>query len=258
MDKANGIAMASLGMGDGSITTELLAIVTHDLRSPLTTISVGTSLLDEGAPSEKERAEILQIIMRATYRMERLLADLLEVSGMEGGRTLPIQPCRMDLVTLLTEVRDAFVPQARAKGRRLECRLPEKLPFVYADRNRVHQVLGNLIGNALKFTPEGGRITVTADHSDRHACCSVTDTGPGMTEEERSRLFDVFWQAPGKANLGIGLGLKIAKAIVDGHGGVMRVESRPGAGSTFSFTLPLVNGSCAGDQPASLSVSPEA
>jgi signal transduction histidine kinase len=258
MGKEEALSMASLGMGNGWITNEVLAIVTHDLRSPLTTISAGTWLLDEGERSEKERAEILQIIKRAASRMERLLADLLEVSGMEGGRTLPIQPCRMDLVTVLSEVRDAFVPQARAQGRELECCLPEVLPFVYADRNRVHQVLGNLIGNALKFTPKGGRITLTADHSDRHACCSVTDTGPGMTEDERARLFDLFWQAPGQPNLGIGLGLKIAKAIVDGHGGAMRVESHLGAGSTFSFTLPLMNASCADDQPASLSVSPSA
>src|SRR5262245_7082286 len=152
-------SMTSIGMAAGSINGEVLAIVTHDLRNPLNTISVGTSLLDEGTQSERERAEILQIIKRATLRMERLLADLLEVTGMEAGRSLPIQPEPMDLVPLLEEVRDAFVPQARAVGRSLECQVPKSLPKVYADRDRVHQVLGNLIGNALKFTPKGGRIT---------------------------------------------------------------------------------------------------
>jgi signal transduction histidine kinase len=243
MGEEQAISMGPVGMTTGSsVTQEVLAVVSHDLRNPLNIISVGTSLLDGGEQSASERAEILLIIKRATDRMERLLEDLLSVTGIENGRALPVQPRPLDIRPLLEEVRESFARPARVQGRALECRMPERLPLVHADRDRVHQVLANLIGNALKFTPKGGKVTLEAVANDGHVRCAVADTGAGMTREEMGRLFDPFWQAQKTACLGFGLGLKIAKSIVEAHGGEMTVASVPGSGSTFAFTLPLAAG----------------
>lgn len=242
MDDRRAVPMGSLGMGSGSVTNEVLAVVTHDLRNPLNIISVGTSLLDGGDQSEADRAEILRAIKRATDRMERLLADLLALTTVEGGRPLPVLPAQMDIVALVNEVRDGFSRPASTQGRRLQCRVPDALPAVHADRERIHQVLANLVGNALKFTPREGTITLEAGLAKDRVRCSVSDTGPGMTKKERDRLFDPFWQAEKTARLGFGLGLKIAKCIIEAHGSALHVDSVPGSGSTFWFMLPVANG----------------
>jgi signal transduction histidine kinase len=242
MGEQHALSMGAMGLGTGSITNEVLAVVSHDLRNPLNIISVGASLLDGGQHSERERSEILRIIKNASDRMERLLADLLAVARLDCGQTLPVSPAPMDLRSLLEEVHSAFACPARGNGRQLECRMPETLPSVHADRDRIHQVLSNLVGNALKFTPPGGTVTIEAGAVPGEVRCSVRDTGPGLTEEEMDRIFDPFWQAEKTARLGFGLGLKIAKCIVEAHGGSLSVESAPGEGSTFSFTLPMANG----------------
>jgi signal transduction histidine kinase len=239
MQDGQAVPIPSLGMECGSVTKEVLAVVSHDLRNPLNVIAAGTDLLDGGGQSDEERTEILRMIKRAADRMERLIVDLLEVTRLDGGRTLTVEPQRIDVVPLLEEVRDAFAAAARRSGRQLECRLPEGLPAVYADHDRIHQVLANLISNALKFTPCGGTITLEAAWAGDQVRCSVQDTGPGMNEEEMDRLFEPFWQAARTARLGFGLGLKIAKSIVEAHGGTMFVDSRLDEGSTFSFTLPV-------------------
>jgi len=242
MGEQHALSMGAMGLGTGSITNEVLAVVSHDLRNPLNIISVGASLLDGGQHSERERAEILRIIKSASDRMERLLADLLAVARLDCGQTLPVSPATMDLRSLLEEVHSAFACPARCNGRHLECRMPETVPSVHADRDRIHQVLSNLVGNALKFTPTGGTVTIEADAVPGEVRCSVRDTGPGLTEEEMDRIFDPFWQAEKTARLGFGLGLKIAKCIVEAHGGSLSVQSVPGEGCTFSFTLPVANG----------------
>jgi len=242
MDKEQAIAMDTAAAEAGSVANEMLAIVTHDLRCPINTVSVGLSMLDGGEHSEAERADILRIIKRATDRMDRLVADLLALATVEGGRALPVKAAPTDLRSLLEEVRDAFAAPAAAQGRRLECRIPERLPAVQGDRDRIDQVLANLIGNALRFTPKGGTIALEATVEGGAVRCSVADTGPGMTPDEVARLFDRFWQSEKTARLGFGLGLKIAKHIVEAHGGTLSVESAPGIGSTFSFTIPLAEG----------------
>ena len=240
MGEQHALSMGSMGLGTG-ITNEVLAVVSHDLRNPLSIISVGASLLDGGQHSEKERAEILRVIKSASDRMERLLADLLAVARLDGGQSLPVTPAPMDLGSLLEEVRASFECPARRNGRLLECRVAGTLPTVHADRDRIHQVLSNLVGNALKFTPPGGTIAIEAEAVPGEVRCSVRDTGPGLSEEDMDRLFDPFWQAQKTACLGYGLGLKIAKCIVEVHGGALSVESVPGAGTTFTFTLPVAN-----------------
>ena len=242
MSEQHALSMGSMGLGTGSITNEVLAVVSHDLRNPLNIISAGASLLDGGQHSEHERAEILRIIKSASDRMERLLADLLALARLDGGQSLPVSPAPLDLGPLLEEVRGAFAYAAQRNRRRLECRMTGTLPSVQADRDRIHQGLSNRVGNALKFTPTGGTVTIEAEAVPGEVRCSVRDTGPGLTEEEMDRLFDPFWQAEKTARLGFGLGLKIAKCIVEAHGGSLSVESAPGAGSTFSFTLPVANG----------------
>lgn len=237
MSEEQAVSMEPLGLGP--VSNEVLAVVTHDLRNPLNIIAMGASLLDGGEQSDEERAEILRTIKRATDRMERLLADLLALTRLQCGRALSVHPEPMDLQGLLAEVGDGFSRVARSQGRSLECHVPEGLPEVRADRDRVHQVLANLVGNALKFVPRGGTVVVEAAASEGEVRCSVRDDGPGMTEEEMARLFDPFWQAEKTARFGFGLGLKIAKCIVEAHGGRMHVESVPGGGSTFSFTLPV-------------------
>ncbi len=121
----------------------------------------------------------------------------------------------------------------------MEYRAARGLPPVHADRHRVMQVLSNLIGNSLKFTPPGGRITVEARDTDGHALFTVADTGPGIAQENLSDIFSPYWQAKRAERLGAGLGLPIAKGIVESHGGRIWVESEPERGTTFSFTLPL-------------------
>jgi signal transduction histidine kinase len=239
MGEQQTLSMGAMGLGTGSITNEVLAVVSHDLRNPLNIISVGASLLDGGQHSESERTEIVQIIKSASDRMERLLVDLLSLARLDGGQSLPVVPAPMDLRSLLEEVRDAFACPARRNHRTLECRIGEGLPAVHADRDRIHQVLANLVGNALKFTPTGGTVTLEAEAAPGEVRCAVRDTGPGLTEEEMGKLFDPFWQAEKTARLGFGLGLKIAKCIVEAHGGQLSVGSVLGTGTTFSFTLPV-------------------
>ena len=245
------ISMQSLGIGSGSGpgsgTNEVLAVVSHDLRSPLNIIALGASLLDGSDRTEAERATILSTIKRATVRMDRLIEDLLTLVRIDGGCGLTVNPAPIDVGGVIQEVRDSFAESAHAQGRELQCRVPAGLPTVYADPDRVHQVFANLIGNALKFTPPGGTIAVEAERARYEVRCSVSDTGAGMTEDQLERVFDPFWQADRRSRMGFGLGLKISKCIVEAHGGTMRVSSVPGAGSTFSFTLPMANGSGARD-----------
>src|SRR5690606_15386849 len=125
---------------------------------------------------------------------------------------------------------------------------PEGLPGILADRDRILQVLSNLIGNAIKFTPEGGTIEVRVDSGSEGVCFSVADTGPGIPAEDLPRIFRPFWQAEGRSLEGAGLGLMIARGIVEAHGGVIRVDSREGKGSTFSFTLPVATPPAGGER----------
>jgi signal transduction histidine kinase len=220
----------------GSLTNEVLAVVSHDLRNPLSTVHAGTLLLADESQTREQRAEVVQIIRRSLERMDRLVRDLVEVSALDGGRGLRVDPRPHDLGPLMEEARRAQSAQAERAGLRLELDVPVHA-LVLADGDRVVQILGNLLGNAIKFTPRGGRVRLAARASGTGMEVSVDDDGSGLTAEEAEHVFDPFWQAERTARLGTGLGLKIAKALVEAHGGRIRVESRPGAGTTFAFTL---------------------
>jgi signal transduction histidine kinase len=222
------------------IRDEVLSIVSHDLRNPLNTILMSAGFLLETAPPGDRRAgsKQLEIIRRQANQMNRLIQDLLDVARIEAGR-LPLEKEPVKPRMLISEVIDNFGPLAEDKSLRLRCHAPDDLPLLQADRERLLQVFGNLIGNALKFTPEGGVITLDAERHDGVVEFRVIDTGQGIPAEDVPRLFERFYQARHTRRGGAGLGLAIAKGIVEAHGGCIRVESEVGVGSKFSFTLPV-------------------
>jgi len=233
-------AMRALGLSP-RLSGEVLAIVSHDLRTPLSTIALGTTLLEDASQPDADRTHVIEMIKRAADRMERLIKDLQEVGRLDAGRTLRVDTRSVDLAALLREACEALHVQAGAKQLVVACDLPAPPLAVRADPDRICQVLGNLIGNAIKFTPRGGRITLAARRDGSEVRVSVTDEGPGIPAEDLSRVFEPYWQAPGTARLGAGIGLKIAKGLVEAHGGRIWVESKVGVGTTFSFTLPVAD-----------------
>lgn len=214
---------------------EVLATVSHDLKNPVGTIYTSASLLLEMPLPAEARQRQIEIIRRTAERMDRLIMDLLDVSRMEAGR-FSIQPQPEQLLSIVAEARELLAPIAAARSISLEADLPDHDAILRADRGRVLQVLSNLIGNAVKFTTEGGTVTITARAESAAVRVSVADTGAGIPEEHLPHIFDRFWHS-GSAG-GSGLGLAIAKGIVEAHGGSIWVESS-GSGTCFHFTLPL-------------------
>jgi signal transduction histidine kinase len=219
---------------------EVLAIVSHDLRNPLNAVMLAASLLqmsDRIAPEDREQLEIIDI---SAKRMQRLIEDLLDVTRLEGGNRLPIEPAPLEIKSLFGETYELFKAQAVTSSISLQYHVDDGVPPVYADRHRVLQVLSNLIGNAMKFTPPGGMVTYRAESRDSSVLIAVADSGPGIPKENLGDIFNPYWQAKRTARLGAGLGLPIAKGIVESHGGRIWVESEPGKGTKFFFTLPVV------------------
>lgn len=219
---------------------DLVAIVSHDLRNPVHTMNMAAAFLLETAPPVDRRVTSrrqLEVIQRAAHRANRLISDLLDVAKIQAGR-LAVEPAPIDVPSVVQEAVDSATPLASAKQLRVERFIAPGFRQVNADRDRVLQVFGNLLGNAIKFTPSGGQITVTADADPTEARFSVCDTGPGIPPEHVPHVFDRYWQAKSTAKLGTGLGLSIAKGIVEAHSGRIWVESEPGKGASFKFTLP--------------------
>jgi signal transduction histidine kinase len=222
---------------------ELMEVVAHDLKNPLNTIKLSLQrLLEDVIPDDhahRTERESLGAIVRAAERMHRLSRDLLNLSQVTGGRLL-IQPVPTNSVELVREAVEAHLPLAAAKDITLEATADTPLPRVLADPDRIAQVFSNLIDNALKFTPAGGRVTVRGSPARDAVRFLVEDTGPGIPTEHHPHVFDRFWQARNTARMGTGLGLSIARAIVEGHCGTIGVVSAPGEGSCFHFSLPAV------------------
>lgn len=219
---------------------DVLAVVAHDLRNPLNTVSMAVSLMLESTPPERvqERRQA-EIVRRAADRMNRMIQDLLDVKRMESGRlTVDLKPEAAE--SLINDTIDMLRPLATGSTIRLETSIDQRLTPVLADSARIQQVLSNLVGNAVKFTPRAGRITVCAEQMGSEVRFGVIDTGPGIPAEQLPHIFGRFWQARSSDRRGIGLGLAIAKGIVEAHNGRIWVESHVGLGSTFYFTLPSV------------------
>jgi signal transduction histidine kinase/CHASE3 domain sensor protein len=225
---------------------EVLAIVSHDLRNPLNAIAVGAqALLSMDVPREQQEP-MLQIIRRNSGRMDRLIQDLLDASRIQGGRQLKVEPAPLRLPAVVEEACQALTVRTRSTLQNVTWQVPNDLPPVRADRDRLLQVLGNLLDNALRFTPEGGTVTVRARPQGDLVRVEVADTGPGIPERHVAHLFEPFYQARQAGRNTAGLGLAIAKGIVEAHGGTIGVETAEGRGSTFWFTLPPAG---AGEQP---------
>jgi signal transduction histidine kinase len=215
----------------------LLAMVSHDLRNPLNAIVINASLIQRGVEDPRQ-LRWLSGIQQNAQRMNTLIQDLLDMAAIEAGSV------RLDLGTcglrqLLDEAEQAFSTLAQSKGIVLTVEADPGCRdlAVACDPDRVQQVFSNLVGNALKFTPPGGTIRVTGRGSPEGAQLTVTDTGPGIAPDELRRIFDPYWQSGGRQG-GVGLGLSIARGLVQAHGGRLWAESEPGRGAAFHFTLP--------------------
>jgi signal transduction histidine kinase len=216
---------------------EVLGVVAHDLRNPLSLIVTTTELLEEEDLEAGQRRKVLEIAKRAGKQMNRLIGDLLDTVQIESGRlTLVLE--KVDVATLFDHLVDTFAPLAARRRISLVASPPADGVSVRADEFRLSQVMGNLLGNAIKFTPEGGTVTFRARRDGGEVVFEVSDTGPGIPAEQLSHLFEQFWQARKNDKRGVGLGLSIVKGIVDAHGGRIWVTSAPGEGSTFSFAIP--------------------
>lgn len=227
--------------------SDFVSIVSHELRTPLAAMSGATENLLDGIAGEVNsmQKECLSIIKRNIDRLSRLINDLLDISRMEAGMLeIVLKPC--NIVTLIDDVLLLFSKQADEKRILLKKEVEDFLPDASADSDKITQVLANLVGNAMKFTPTGGNITIrTAKLDSRLLQVDVIDTGIGIAPLDLERVFDKFYQVGSINNpdaKGTGLGLTICKGIVERHGGKIWAESKPGKGSKFSFTLEIEHG----------------
>lgn len=225
---------------------EVLAVVAHDLRNPLNTISMAAALLEKTELTPEKRATHARTINRAVGAAIRLIRDLLDAARIEAGQ-LSIEPEAFDVASVVSEACDAFLQPAHEKSIALKCAVAVDVPHATGDRDRILQVLGNLLGNAIKFTPTGGQILVRAQRCPDGIEFSVEDTGPGIAREALPNVFDRFWRASPYDRKGLGLGLAIVKGIVSAHQGRVWAESEVGKGSVFHFLLPLDSNSKAMD-----------
>jgi signal transduction histidine kinase len=220
---------------------ETVAVVSHDLKNPLATIQMAVSFLkEEIVPNDAahglERKQ-LDVIQRSAARMYRLIHDLLDTAAIEAGH-FQLARSPTTAYELLIDAIELLRPLAAAKRVELLADVPPGLPALVADRERVLQVFSNIGGNAIKFTPEGGRVELHASDQGTAIEFAIRDSGPGIALEDLPHLFDRYWQAKKATRVGTGLGLPIAKKIVEAHGGQLRAESELGQGSCFAFTLP--------------------
>jgi signal transduction histidine kinase len=220
---------------------DVLGVVAHDLRNPLHLIGMTVELVAEPEQPPERREQLLGVIGRACAQMNRLIGDLLDSVRLQTGR-LSLEAEAVDAREIIRQAEESFRSTAESRRITLRTSVPDDAVVVRADSGRVQQVLGNLVGNALKFTPAGGTVVVSARPADGapEVEFDVADDGPGIPPENLDRLFDRFWQARKGEKGGVGLGLAIAKGIVEAHGGHIAVRSQPGVGTTFAFTLPVV------------------
>ncbi|MCY1019949.1 sensor histidine kinase [Pyxidicoccus sp. MSG2] len=219
---------------------DVLAIVSHDLKNPLATVRLSAAVLQQKLarlPGGEGLVGRVGAMDRAAVHMLGLITDLLDAARLDAGQPLAVEPRPEPVGELIGEALALIEPQATRGGLRLEQHLPPGLMGL-CDRERILQVLANLLGNAVKFTPAGGTVTVEARAEEGEVRVAVRDTGPGIPEDEQPRLFERYWQSRDTAHQGSGLGLYIARGLVEAHGGRLWVESVTGAGSTFTFTLP--------------------
>jgi PAS domain S-box-containing protein len=218
---------------------EMVGVVSHDLRNPVAAVKMlSRTLLRASENGDAQARESIELISQAAEQMDALIRDLLDVNCMDAGK-LAISPVSMDPSQLLTDSLQTLRPLVDEKGISLDLQIETALPKVMADPERIQQMLSNLVGNAIKFSPAGSKIVVVARKDTDDVIISVLDNGRGIAAEQLPRVFDRYWQSSRTDRQGAGLGLAISKGIVEAHGGRIWLESRPAEGTTVSFTLPL-------------------
>lgn len=216
-----------------------LAAVTHDLRNPLAALRLATDPIDPDGPlpPEPRLRRTLALVRRQVTRLDRMVADLFEATQIEAGH-LSIQPEVIDLRDVVRAV--VALLEGTSQSHRLVVELPEHDLLARVDEARIEQALTNLVSNAIKYSPDGGEVRITARAEGSHAVIAVQDPGIGITQEDRARLWEPFQRGRSTGAIpGTGLGLSTSKRIIEAHGGEIVVESKPHVGSTFSLRLPL-------------------
>ena len=216
----------------------LVATVAHDLRTPLSVIALGATLISDPDTDPEVSRAVAGRLNRAARSMRRLVEDLMDLETQAGGQ-LSVSREPMSLSELIDDVVELMAPLANEADIRLQAHHDGDLQ-IEGDSGRLHQVLTNLIGNALKFTPADGVVTIRASREDGTASVTVTDTGPGIDPDDCEAIFEPYVRVQSLSTHGAGLGLAIARGIVEAHGGRIGVESELGAGSSFCFTIPLL------------------
>lgn len=225
------------------VRDDMVGIVSHDLRNPVAAVKMlaGAVLRRlSGGPAD-ETTENVALIKTAAEQMETLISDLLDVTRLEAGN-LKVEVCPEDANALVRDALRTLQPLAEEKELALVARLEESSVEVLADPHRVQQALANLVGNSIKFTPSGGTVTVCTRNLADVVEFSVSDSGPGISPEQLPHVFERYWQSRKTERHGAGLGLPIAKGIIQAHGGEIRAESKVGVGTKMVFTLPRVTG----------------
>lgn len=237
-----------------SMKSEFVSVASHELRTPLAAIKNAVQLMLSGKTGEinENQEKFLSMAERNINRLTDILNDLLNLSKIESGM-IELNFENLKLKTIIELVASSLRPHADAKGVRIEVEIPESLPAIYGDQGKIEQILTNLIGNAVKFTPDGGKIFISAnllshDREDGYGnmiAISIKDTGIGIPAEQLDAVFEKFHQVEGSLDRsvsGTGLGLAITKGLVEAHQGKIWVESKAEKGSTFTFTLPVSEG----------------
>jgi signal transduction histidine kinase len=220
---------------------EIMAVLAHDLRNPMQAILGAAAMLRVTVEEEKRQRQVA-MIQRATQGMERLVTDLLDMARIDSGAFV-IETRPVDVAAVIRQVIDLCESQAAARSVALKAEVPGALPGIEADPGRLVQLLSNLLGNAMKFSPPNTSVVVRAAASSRGVEVSVADSGVGIPAENLPRIFDRFWQGCGQSRAGVGLGLAICKGIVDAHDGRIWATSEVGRGTTFYFEIPQPLGS---------------
>jgi signal transduction histidine kinase len=240
-----GLALARIRLHDAERVAhlereEILSVVSHDLRNPLGTILIGASALleltDPLDPKAQRVRTIGERINRQAERMARLIEDLVDFAGIQAGK-LSVERKPHAPATLVDRAAERLAPLAHERGLAFDAEVARDLPLIDCDDSRVSQILSNLVGNAVRVTPKSGRICVGARLEGTEVVFFVSDTGPGLDPDELPLLFQRYWRSKQSTYKGAGIGLSIARGIVDVHGGRIWAESERGKGCCFFFTL---------------------
>jgi signal transduction histidine kinase len=221
---------------------DIVSTIAHELHTPITSVRGYADMLLKGKaePLAPKQEQLIRAMHSNVVRMQLLVSNLQDISQIESGN-LPLEFEAISLIETLKETLRATEEQVKARSLQLLVELPDSLPLVQADKARLTQVLTNLLSNAYKYTPKGGKIRVRAWHQQGYVYCAVSDTGIGLSPEEQAKLFHKFFRSENPAvqkMFGTGLGLCIVKHLVELQGGQVIVQSKPGQGSTFAFTVP--------------------